>query len=134
VVPRVILFRLEHSPRTLVEKVDFISAPGTSPPNVFRPGGPIALVTSRCLFAFDRARGGFRLASVHPGHSVDEVKAQTGFAFECPADVPTTAVPDPATLRLMREAIAPRLAEVYPKFAAEVFGITPSGAAVRVNP
>jgi glutaconate CoA-transferase, subunit B len=132
VVPRVILFRPEHSPRTLVEKVDFISAPGTSPPNVFRPGGPIALVTSRCLFAFDRARGGFRLASVHPGHSVDEVKAQTGFAFECPSDVPTTAIPDPATLRLMREAIAPWLAEVYPKFAAEVFGI--SGAAVRADP
>jgi glutaconate CoA-transferase subunit B len=31
VVPRVILFRLEHSRRTLVEKVDFVSAPGTSP-------------------------------------------------------------------------------------------------------
>src|ERR1700737_415232 len=57
VVPKVILFRLEHSRRTLVEQVDFISAPGTSPSNVFRPGGPIALVTPRCLFAFDRTRG-----------------------------------------------------------------------------
>ncbi len=54
VVPKVILFRLEHTRRTLVEKVDFISAPGTSPDNVFRPGGPIALITNRCLFAFDR--------------------------------------------------------------------------------
>src|SRR5262249_12045344 len=34
VVPKVILFRLEHTRRTLVEKVDFISAPGTSPDNV----------------------------------------------------------------------------------------------------
>ena len=40
VVPKVILFRLEHTRRTLVEKVDFISAPGTSPDNVYRPGGP----------------------------------------------------------------------------------------------
>ena len=56
VVPKVILFRLERSRRTLVEKVDFISAPGTSPANVFRPGGPVALVTDRCLFAFDRDR------------------------------------------------------------------------------
>src|SRR5215467_15987303 len=40
VVPKVILFRLEHSPRTLGEKVDFISAPGTSADNVHRPGGP----------------------------------------------------------------------------------------------
>src|SRR5271157_2157475 len=40
VVPRVILFRLEHTRRTLVDKVSFISAPGTSPRNVHRPGGP----------------------------------------------------------------------------------------------
>src|SRR6266568_3218289 len=45
VVPRVILFRLEHSRRTLVGKVDFISAPGTSPENVYRATGPIAVVT-----------------------------------------------------------------------------------------
>src|SRR5256886_1809496 len=51
VVPKVILFRLEHSRRTLVAKVDFISAPGTSPDNVHRPGGPFALITNRCLFA-----------------------------------------------------------------------------------
>src|SRR5690606_24434965 len=29
-VPKVILFRLEHTPRVMVPKVDFISAPGTS--------------------------------------------------------------------------------------------------------
>ena len=69
VVPKVILFRLEHSRCTLVEKVDFISAPGTSPDNVHRPGGPFALVTKRCLFAFDARRGRFELASVHPGHT-----------------------------------------------------------------
>lgn len=55
VVPRVILFRVEHSRRTLVPKVDFISAAGGSPCNIFRPGGPIALVTNRCLFDFERA-------------------------------------------------------------------------------
>src|SRR4029450_4864897 len=34
VVPKVVLFRLEHTRRTLVPKVDFISAPGASPDNV----------------------------------------------------------------------------------------------------
>ena len=38
-VPRVILFREEHSRRVLVNRVDFISAPGWSPPGVHRPGG-----------------------------------------------------------------------------------------------
>src|SRR6266852_4408593 len=88
VVPRIILFRLEHSRRTLVPKVDFISAPGTSAPNVHRRGGPLALITNRCLFAFDRERRRFRLESVHPGHSVDEVRETTGFAFDLPEHVP----------------------------------------------
>jgi len=123
VVPRVILFRLEHSRRTLVERVDFISAPGTSPDNVYRPGGPIALVTSLCAFAFDRAKKRFRLESVHPGHSVEEVVENTGFGFDCPAGVPQTAAPSAETLRLLREAIAPELVDAYPKFAASVFGI-----------
>ncbi|MEA2950157.1 MAG: glutaconate CoA-transferase, subunit [Alphaproteobacteria bacterium] len=123
VVPKVILFRLEHTRRTLVEKVDFISAPGTSPDNVYRPGGPIALITNRCLFAFDRARKRFRLASVHPGHSVAEIVEHTGFDFDQPPNMPATAAPSPETLRLLRTVIAPQLVEVYPQFAADVFGI-----------
>jgi glutaconate CoA-transferase subunit B len=121
VVPKVILFRTEHSRRTLVPDVDFISAPGSSAPNVFRSGGPIALITNRCLFSF--ADGRFRLTSVHPGHTVEEVIENTGFEFDRPASVPETPAPSPATLKLMRETVAPQLAEVYPQFAAQVFGV-----------
>jgi glutaconate CoA-transferase subunit B len=123
VVPKVILFRTEHSRRTLVPKVDFVSAPGVSPDNVYRPGGPIALVTNRCHFAFDRAKGGFRLVSVHPGHTLEEVVENTGFEFERPGTVPFTPAPSAATLALMRGTVAQQLAEVYPQFAARVFGV-----------
>ena len=121
-VPKVILFRVEHSRRTLVPKVDFISAPGGSADNVFRPGGPIALVTNRCLFEFDRSRRRFRLESVHPGHSVAEVVENTGFDFDRADEVPVTPAPSRETLDLMRSAVAPMLAEVYPQFAKKVFG------------
>jgi glutaconate CoA-transferase subunit B len=123
VVPKVVLFRLEHTRRTLVEKVDFISAPGTSADNVYRPGGPIALITNRCLFAFDRASKRFRLASVHPGHTLAEVVEHTGFDFDRPAEVPVTSVPSHETLSILRTVVAPQLVEVYPQFAADVFGI-----------
>ena len=123
VVPKVILFRIEHSRRTLVPKVDFVSAAGSSPGNVFRPGGPIALVTNRCLFDFDRERRRFRLASVHPGHGVEDVLENTGFDFDRPADVPVTPAPSADTLHLLRSVVAPMLAEVYPQFARSVFGI-----------
>jgi glutaconate CoA-transferase subunit B len=122
VVPKVILFRIEHSRRTLVPKVSFISAPGGSDDNVPRTGGPIALITNRCLFSFDRARRRFRLESVHPGHTLAEVIVNTGFEFDRPPDVPVTPAPSPETLRLLRQAVAPELAEVYPQFAARVFG------------
>jgi glutaconate CoA-transferase subunit B len=123
VVPKVILFRLEHSRRTLVPKVSFVSAPGGNEANVHRPGGPIALVTNRCLFSFDRERKRFRLESVHPGHRVEEIVENTGFDFDQPRDVPMTDAPSAETLSLMRETVAPELAEVYPQFAQRVFGL-----------
>ncbi len=124
VVPKVILFRTEHSRRTLVPKVDFISAPGANDGNVYRPGGPVALVTNRCLFSF--TDGHFTLTSVHPGHTVEEVAENTGFDFDMPSNVAETPAPTPETLKLMREVVAPQLAEVYPQFAAQVFGVRQS--------
>lgn len=123
VVPRVILFHLEHTPRTLVEKVDFVSAPGTSPSGVYRPGGPHALVTSLCVFHFDRARACFTLASTHPGVSREDVRSATGFAYDEPRTVPVTPAPDAATLALLRTDIARIIADTYPAFAAKTWGI-----------
>ncbi len=123
VVPRVILFRTEHSRRTLVPRVDFISAPGVSDDNVFRTGGPVALITNRCHFAFDRMAKRFRLRTIHPGHTLEEVRDNTGFDFDMPESVPETPAPAADTLRLMRETVAPQLAEIYPEFAKKVFGL-----------
>jgi len=123
VVPKVILFRTEHSRRTLVPKVDFVSAPGTSPDNIYRTGGPVALVTNRCLFSFDKQRHRFLLTSVHPGHTVEEIVENTGFEFDMPANIPVTPAPNATTLKLMREVVAPEVAEIYPQFAAKIFGI-----------
>ncbi|HUK59738.1 MAG TPA: CoA-transferase [Stellaceae bacterium] len=123
-VPRIILFRTEHSRRTLVEKVSFVSAPGVSPPDVWRRGGPVALVTPLCLFAFDKSKGRFRLASLHPGHTLEEVRDRTGFAFDADASVPETPAPTPELLAELRGPVARELAKAYPKFAADVFGVT----------
>ena len=118
VVPRVILFREEHSPRVLVERVDFVSAPGTSASNIQRRGGPYALLTGMAQFSFDRERGRFRLESLHPGFTAADVRAATGFGYDAPDDVPQTAAPDAATLALLRGRVRKDLAETYPRFAA----------------
>ena len=117
-VPKVILFREEHTPRTLVPKVDFISAPGWSPAGVHRPGGPHALVTNLAMFLFERDHRRFRLQSVHPGHTAQEVREKTGFEFHCPDRVPETPPPEPERLALIRGPVRDAIAETYPEFAA----------------
>ena len=123
-VPRVILFREEHTRRVLVPKVEFVSAPGTSPGNVHRPGGPFALVTGRCVFRFDRGRSRFLLQSVHPGHSLAEVAENTGFEFDQPAEVGETPSPSPETLAVIRGPVGAAIAEIYPQFASRVLGVS----------
>jgi glutaconate CoA-transferase subunit B len=123
-VPRVILFRREHTRRVLVPKVEFVSAPGSSPAEVERPGGPYALVTDRCIFRFDPVRRRFRLTSVHPSHTVADIARHTGFAYDMPDEVPQTPPPDAATLALIRGRIGAEIAEIYPVFAARVLGVS----------
>jgi glutaconate CoA-transferase subunit B len=118
---RTILFREEHSRRVLVPKVEFISAPGWSPPEVVRRGGPVALVTGKALFTWQKDERRFRLESVHPGHTVDEVREHTGFAFDA-ENVVQTPAPAPEELALLRSSVASQLAFDYPEFARRVWG------------
>lgn len=120
--PRTILFREEHTPRVFVEKVDNISAPGVSPPGVFRRGTAQALVTGRCVFRFHPDRARFSLESVHPGETVESVREATGFAFDVTGDVPYTPDPTAEELALLRGPICDEMLETYPEFCARVFG------------
>ena len=115
---RVILFREEHSPRVLVKKVDFVSAPGSSPPEVERPGGPVALLTGKALFAWQKEKRRFLLQSVHDG---EDVRQQTGFDYDSPHAVPLTPVPAEEDLALLRGPVAKEMAANYPEFARRVW-------------
>ncbi|MCS6779927.1 MAG: CoA synthetase [Geminicoccaceae bacterium] len=119
-VPRLVLFKEEHTPSTLVERVDFVTAPGTGPAGVHRPGGPALLLTGRCLFRFEG--GGFLLERLHPGETVEGVREATGFAFGCAEPVGTTPAPDDATLAAIRGPVARALASAYPRFARDLSG------------
>lgn len=120
-IPNAIMYlRGEHVKRALVPRVNFISAPGTSEPGVHRPGGPVALVTSRCIFTFSPERRRFTLKSVHRGQTLAEVKANTGFDFDAPDEVAETPPPTPEMLELLRNSVAPEIAALFPKYAAEL--------------
>jgi glutaconate CoA-transferase subunit B len=117
-VKRVILFREEHSKRVLVPRVEFVSAPGWSPPEVKRPGGPVALLTGKALFAWQKERRRFRLESVHDG---EDVRQQTGFDYDSPPSIRRTPPPSPEEVELLRGPVAKEMAANYPEFARRVW-------------
>jgi glutaconate CoA-transferase subunit B len=118
VVPNVILFREEHSRRVLVPKVEFVSA----------AGNPSALVTGKAVFSWHKDRRRFRLESVHPGHDADEVRADTGFEFDCLDAVPATAAPTNEELMMLRGPVMREIAASYPAFARRVWPQQPAAA------
>ena len=115
---RTILFREEHSKRVLVPRAEFISAPGWSPPQVVRPGGPVALLTGKALFAWQKDRRRFRLESRHADEDIAEF---TGFDFDRPGEVPFTPAPSPEDLEILRGPVAKEMAQNYPEFARRVW-------------
>jgi acyl CoA:acetate/3-ketoacid CoA transferase beta subunit len=95
----------KHSPRVFVEKVDFVSGPGNDR-GAFELRG---VVTNLAVLDFGTPDGRMRLRSVHPGVSVDDVVAATGFDLAMPSDgVPETRLPSGEELRIMREVLDPR--------------------------
>jgi glutaconate CoA-transferase, subunit B len=101
-----------HDPRVLVDRVDFVSAlgygrgePGLRGELGLPNDGPTYIITPLCVFDFHPVEHHARLKSVHPGVSVDEVVAATGFEFDVPDDSVITPPPSPEELAILRTRI-----------------------------
>ena len=123
VVPQIILFREEHSPRTLVNQVDFVSAPGVSDENIYRPGGPKYLLTNRALFKFNKDLKKFSLLKLNQNQTIQDIKELTGFKFDVSKNISDMLDPDNLRLKILRDKIAPMVSEFYPEFTNRIWGI-----------
>lgn len=113
-IPTILLWTTTHNPRTLVGKLDFRSGIGWGDGGDHRerlglPGGPTLCVTDLCVFDFSPESRAMRLRSVHPGVSVDDVRAATGFEVLLPDDGEVGETPQPTAeeLRILREEVDP---------------------------
>ncbi|GLY24624.1 CoA-transferase [Micromonospora sp. NBRC 101691] len=100
-----------HSPRSFVPTVDMVSGVGydrAREAGVTRHHEIRRVVTNLAVLDFATPDNRMRLASVHPGVTVPEVLAATGFELVVPDDVPVTREPTAEELRLIREVIDPR--------------------------
>jgi acyl CoA:acetate/3-ketoacid CoA transferase beta subunit len=103
----------KHSTRVFVEKVDMICGVGY---DSAAAAGPAAtryhrlprVVSDLGVFDFETPDHAMRLASLHPGVTVEEVREATGFALAVAEDVPYTREPTAEELRLIREVIDPK--------------------------
>jgi glutaconate CoA-transferase subunit B len=100
---------MSHERRRLVEKVSFVTSPGYGDGthhwrkrNGLLGGGPAAIITTLCVLRFPELGGEAYLASVHPGHTIDEVRAETGWDLKVAEYVSETPPPAESELEAIR--------------------------------
>jgi acyl CoA:acetate/3-ketoacid CoA transferase beta subunit len=101
-----------HSTRVFVEKVDVVSGVGYDRARALSPRSTRfheirRVVSNLGVFDFATEDRRMRLASVHPGVSVEEIAMNTGFSLVVPDDVPTTREPTSPELDLLRSKVDP---------------------------
>jgi glutaconate CoA-transferase subunit B len=99
---------MTHEKRKMVKKLDYLTSPGFLDGPGAREkagllgGGPSLVVTNLCQMDFDPETKRIRLATVHPGVTVQQVVENSGFDLIIPEDVPTTELPTCEELALLR--------------------------------
>jgi acyl CoA:acetate/3-ketoacid CoA transferase beta subunit len=103
-----------HTPRTFVEKVDFVSGVGHD-----RGVESFAsyVISNLGVCDFGGPGSAMRIRALHPGVTVDEMQENTGFELAVADDAHETHDPTPEELKLIREVLDPddrRKSEVPP--------------------
>ena len=101
-----------HSPQSFAPQVDVVSGLGYD--RAAKLGKQSArfhdlhrVISNLGVFDFATEGRRMRLASVHPGVTVERVVKATGFELVIPSQVPETRLPSDAELALIRERIDP---------------------------
>ncbi|MEO8097686.1 MAG: CoA-transferase subunit beta [Acidobacteriota bacterium] len=104
-----VLITLRHNKRAFVEKLDFLTSGGhfeggDSRAKLKLPGkGPTAVITDLGILTPDPVSKELTLTHVHPGITVEQVVAETGWALKVAATVDTTAEPTEHELAVLRD-------------------------------
>jgi glutaconate CoA-transferase, subunit B len=106
---RTVVFRTEHTRRSFVEQVDYISAAASTPPDVLRLGHPTKVVTPKACFRFEKDEGVLRLDTIHSPWTLEDIRENTGFDLGVNATVPATPAPTAEELRMLRQVVRPKM-------------------------
>jgi glutaconate CoA-transferase subunit B len=110
---REVFILMRQSARSFVERIDFRTSPGNLGGAALRAAqgwqgrGPSVVVTDLGRYGFDQDTGEMRLEAVHPGVTVEDVRAATGWDLKIAGELATTPDPTAEELRLVREELDP---------------------------
>ena len=102
----------DHNVRSFVEQVDVVSGVGYARAGAAGAGATRfhdipRVVSNLGVFDFETPERTMRLQSRHPGVSVDDIVAATGFTLTIGDDAAETRLPTPEELDLIRELLDP---------------------------
>jgi glutaconate CoA-transferase subunit B len=106
---------MRHEKRRFVGDVDFVTSPGFLHGGTSRKdsgllaGGMYRVVTDLAIMGFDEASKRMQIIALHPGVTIDQVQANTGFELEVAAEVATTEPPTEEELAVLRHLDPERL-------------------------
>ena len=103
----------QHGPRVFVEAVDIVTGIGYDRAAALGPEASRfheirRVVSNLGVFDFETPDHAMRIRSIHPGVTVDEIVAATGFELVIPDDVAESRLPTDEELTLIREVIDPK--------------------------
>ena len=103
-----------QNPRRFVAKLDFCTTPGYLTGKGAREAaglptntGPYRIITDIAVLGFDDETKRMRIESVHPGVTIDDVRANTGFDLLLAPQVGETEPPSEEQLRILRTEVDP---------------------------
>jgi glutaconate CoA-transferase subunit B len=104
-----VFIMMPQTKRSFVDAIDFVTSPGHlggKRPKEWQGQGPTVVVTGLGVYGFDET-GEMTLESLHPGVTLEQVRASTGWDLKVAADVRATEAPTDEELRLIREELDP---------------------------
>src|SRR5262245_61555552 len=109
-----ILVVTNHDKRRFVPKLDFLTTPGylTGPgareAAGLPPGtGPFRVITDLAILGYHEVTKRMEVHSLHPGVTLEQVRANTGFELTVREPLETTAPPTALELKILREEVDP---------------------------
>lgn len=111
-VGRLVGYRAAHSPRFLVDEVDFVTGIGSADRTARSAArltghGLLTVITDLAVLRFHPQTARVSIESVAPGVSVEEVVAGCGFALDIPSDLSAEEPPPVEALELLERIIDP---------------------------